>query len=235
MISIFNGRERTLGGHFSEIYAQVSVDFRGYLHNFKGARLAVFVCIALHADENGWSRPGRGLIARETGYHQNTVSQAVADLCRMTVKGHRILLRHQEQTGDGTFTTNRYLVFPSQQEVEQFEAQQPELLPCKGFPYTAEPYTVEPCTVNLVTKDNQVEEEPAEEKKPASQQAAGPDTVLCSIHGKRMKRREKDGAAWHSHRLADGTWCKGAAGDEPREPEDRTRYISGEYGELIEH
>lgn len=43
--------------------------------------------------------------------------------------------------------------------------------------------------------------------------AASPMTALCSLHGKTMVLREKDGDRWYSHRLPDGSWCRGAAGD----------------------
>lgn len=84
---------------------------------------------------------------------------------------------------------------------------------------------------------------PKEEKPRRKQQeekvVAGPASVLCSIHDTPMERREKDGAAWWSHRLADGSWCKGAPGDQPgakgkrggRDPRD---YVSGEYADYIQ-
>ena len=55
--------------------------------------------------------------------------------------------------------------------------------------------------------------------------AAGPSQEkerTCSIHGVQMERREKDGAAWYSHRLADGSWCKGEPGDTGK-VDDRAR------------
>jgi hypothetical protein len=42
-----------------------------------------------------------------------------------------------------------------------------------------------------------------------------PSEVLCSLHGVPMRLREKDGDRWYSHRLPDGSWCKGAPGDQP--------------------
>ena len=47
--------------------------------------------------------------------------------------------------------------------------------------------------------------------------AASPMTATCSIHGETMLVRRKDGDAWYSHRLPDGTWCRGAPGDQPGE------------------
>jgi hypothetical protein len=32
---------------------------------------------------------------------------------------------------------------------------------------------------------------------------------VCPIHGATLQRFERDGRTWHSHKPADGTWCKG--------------------------
>jgi len=37
-----------------------------------------------------------------------------------------------------------------------------------------------------------------------------PDPAWCPIHGVAMKRREKDGQVWYSHKAGDG-WCRGKA------------------------
>jgi len=42
-----------------------------------------------------------------------------------------------------------------------------------------------------------------------SQGAEGRDKVWCDIHNCEMKRREKDGQTWYSHKAPDGTWCRG--------------------------
>ena len=171
VISIFNGRKRTLGGQTSDVHIQVSISFRDYLYTLKGAPLAIFLSIALHSNEDGWSWPSRTLISRETGYNTNTISQALSELCQTRIKDHRILLRYQPQAGNGNFKTNRYLIFPSPEELAQYEHHQPKmLLPCTAEPCTENPYTVKPCTVkpytgNLHTKKNHDEEEPDREEE----------------------------------------------------------------------
>jgi hypothetical protein len=35
------------------------------------------------------------------------------------------------------------------------------------------------------------------------------DPSWCPVHQVHMKRREKDGPAWYSHKAPDGTWCRG--------------------------
>jgi hypothetical protein len=51
--------------------------------------------------------------------------------------------------------------------------------------------------------------------RPAVATTAPPDPNApdwCAIHGVQMKRHEKDGAFWYSHRLPDGSWCRGGKG-----------------------
>ena len=50
---------------------------------------------------------------------------------------------------------------------------------------------------------------PANGDKPAPKLENGQtDPAWCAIHECAMKRREKDGQAWHSHK-ANGEWCRG--------------------------
>jgi hypothetical protein len=124
MISFFNGRRRTLGGKTSEVYAELCVDFRRYLHCFKGADLAVFLAVALHANEGGWSWPSWELIGQETGYSRDTVRRSLARLCKLRIEGHRVLLRYQPRKDEGgQFQSNKYLIFPSAEEVKEYEGQ----------------------------------------------------------------------------------------------------------------
>jgi hypothetical protein len=121
MISFFNGRTRSLGGETTEVFAKVDVSFRDYLHLLKGAHLGVFLVIALHSNEEGWAWPSYSTLARETGYSEDTIRRALAYLCKLEIDGHRILLRYQPKTDDGTFQSNRYLLFPSSEEVAQYK------------------------------------------------------------------------------------------------------------------
>jgi hypothetical protein len=36
-----------------------------------------------------------------------------------------------------------------------------------------------------------------------------PTMTICELHNAEMKKHEKDGQVWYSHKLADGTYCKG--------------------------
>jgi hypothetical protein len=217
MISIFNGRERTLGGCTTEIYAQVSVEFRQYLHYLKGPKLSVFLAISLHADARGWAFPSRDLLARETGYNIHTISTALTELCKLTINGQRLLLRHQKSQYDGTFGSNHYLIFPSPQECAQYESDQLSL-PCVGKPHTVKPHTVGPHTVNLHTKNNHTKGDTS----PKNIQGDEEDpVVICPIHKVPMHLcKAQDGTqdTWYAHKFRDGTWCK------PSLPQEQATY-----------
>ncbi len=114
MITIFNGRKRSLGKkEKEEYYIQVDVDFRQHLHLLKGAKLAVFMAIALHTDEDGISFPSVKLLCKETGYNRETVFDALAELEEIEINGAKLLCRYKSKAEDGTFQNNQYLIFPT--------------------------------------------------------------------------------------------------------------------------
>ena len=169
MISIFNGRKRSLGsGDSDSVFVQVSVDLRAHLHEFKNSSFIVFMAICLHANEDGEAWPSVETLCRETGKGAESVREALAFLRTLRVDGQRVLVSRQQPGDKGKFGSNRYLLFPSDEEIAETEV----FSPCTGFPCTAEPLTAEPCTVepstdNPPTKNNQslnqnhiLEEEP---------------------------------------------------------------------------
>ena len=46
--------------------------------------------------------------------------------------------------------------------------------------------------------------------KPGKPSQEPTDSSWCPIHNVKMKRREKDGQTWYSHKTKDG-WCRGQA------------------------
>lgn len=237
LITIFNGREIQLGeGDTPRIYLQVDVHLRDLLYLLKGAKLAVFLAVAFHSNSRGWSWPSRRRIAKETGYTEDTVSSMLTELCKMEIEGNRLLLRYQPNR-NGIFSTNMYLIFPTDADLAQFEHSQPALpqldvqppcsdLPCTVGPCTVQPCTVQPCTVtpctlndptnhNHALKDNHDKLEPEQKEEPAASKQAAAAPIFCSIHHAPMTRREKDGDVWYSHQTKAGVWCKGAPGDQP--------------------
>ena len=63
--------------------------------------------------------------------------------------------------------------------------------------------------------DEEIEELPAplpEAPKPPTEPAEPPsDPSWCAVHQCKMKQYTKGESRWYSHRLDDGTWCKGEA------------------------
>lgn len=43
----------------------------------------------------------------------------------------------------------------------------------------------------------------------AANAEAKAEKVMCPIHNVPMREWKKDGRTWHSHKLEDGSWCKG--------------------------
>jgi hypothetical protein len=72
--------------------------------------------------------------------------------------------------------------------------------------------------------------EHSREKESEKTSAAGSPQVMCTLHGQPMTLRRKDGDTWYSHRLPDGSWCKGAPGDQPGgKPDPQSRAYRREY------
>ena len=65
---------------------------------------------------------------------------------------------------------------------------------------------------------------PEAEQKAAATTGQAADTRICPIHNVAMRRYEKDGRAWYSHRTQDGVWCSGKQTRVPNESgHDRCR------------
>jgi len=142
MIQIFNGRSRALGQDAQDaVYVQVSVKMRQHLHHFKGARLGVFLAITLHSNAEGWAWPSLATLKAETGYNVQTISQALRDLSMLTIDGQRVLLSVQDRAAHGTFVTNRYLLFPSDEDVARYAGEE-------GDPQARPPVDVPPVALD---------------------------------------------------------------------------------------
>lgn len=62
-------------------WVKFSAAFRkNMLKKLKGAKLAIFICVSLHLNEDGFSFPGIDKIAEETDYNRDTVMQAIAEM-----------------------------------------------------------------------------------------------------------------------------------------------------------
>ena len=66
---------------WTDFYIKFKVAFRTKaLGALKGAKLSVFLCLALHVDRHGVAKPGIESIMRETGYSRGVVCNALDEL-----------------------------------------------------------------------------------------------------------------------------------------------------------
>ncbi len=114
-ISIFKGRQRIIsyGGEQTvedRVYIQLETTFRDkQLAQLRGgAKLAVFLCLALHINEDGLCWPSIALISKETGYAKDAVYKALTGLEKM---GY-IARQHRREEQTEKLTTNLYRIFP---------------------------------------------------------------------------------------------------------------------------
>lgn len=66
---------------WTDFYIKLKVAFRKKaLRRLKGAKLSIFICLALHCDRDSIACPGIEAIMRETGYGRATVCSALDEL-----------------------------------------------------------------------------------------------------------------------------------------------------------
>jgi hypothetical protein len=124
MFKIFSGNWRGIGADSgqSTLFMQVGLEFRKQLHHFKGAPLAVFMAIVLHADSAGQAVPSYDLLEQETGLARETISRAVDHLCNLEIDGQRVLLRYRlmDARTKRFIGGNQYIVFPTPEQVARY-------------------------------------------------------------------------------------------------------------------
>jgi hypothetical protein len=88
---------------WTDFYIKLKLAFRRQaLARLRGAKLSVFLCLALHVDRHGIASPGIDRICEETGYSsRSTVCSALEDLVR---------LRIVEKLSPAKWGTDRYRV-----------------------------------------------------------------------------------------------------------------------------
>ena len=90
-------------------YVKFSVSFREQqLAQLRGAGLAVFVCLALHIEEDGSCFPSISLISKETGYNRDTIFKT---LRKLEFMGY-IARKQKTDAKTKKFRSNVYQLFP---------------------------------------------------------------------------------------------------------------------------
>lgn len=94
---------------------------RRHLRRFRGARLAVFISVLLHSNDEGWAKADIPQLERETGYKRHTVESAVSGLCKLEVEGQRIMLAVPERKRIGLSNCIHLLLFPTEVDIARYE------------------------------------------------------------------------------------------------------------------
>jgi len=150
-ITIFNGSAFYLTdtgrmGRRSQVSVQLSVRFRErQLRQLKGPILGVFLCIALHINEQGRAWPSVALIAKETGYDDDTVYKCLKSLEFMGYISR--VQANDAQTG--RFRSNVYQLFPKSRRLRAVRD-------TRNGPSRVSPETASPSAAPPETKDNQL-------------------------------------------------------------------------------
>jgi hypothetical protein len=122
MITIINRDYRQLGFTLDE---GVTIELTGesckYLHLFKGARLAVFMALALHTNSEGWATASLALLRKETGYAVGAVARAIGTLSKLKIDGRRVLLAVRERQAVGSYARYHFRIFPADGDVLRYE------------------------------------------------------------------------------------------------------------------
>jgi len=127
MITIFNGRTRSVGGSTESFFMQVDVLMREHLHVFRNGNdanaLSVFMAIALHANADGWAWPSTPLLSEETGLiTEAAISRCIQHLRTVRIDDHPIL-HHYRIKEKGRWGRSYYHIFPDAGGAENLPAE----------------------------------------------------------------------------------------------------------------
>jgi len=158
-------------------------------------------------------RPGVATVARQMGYSVRGLQKVLAGL------EERGLLARRFRPGETTVYDfsgfSRAVLKLSTKGVNSSSGVNPSSPPGVN---PSSPPGVNPSSGVGVNPSSPKEEKPRkkEEEEKKKEAAAGlPLASFCSIHNVAMKLHRKNGDEWYSHRLPDGSWCKGVTSDQP--------------------
>lgn len=132
-----NGPSRRIGeGEVDGCSIKIFKDFQEHQHLFQDSMLSVFFAIVWCADaQTGWCFPSIGHLAQVTGKGKDTVIESLNRLVNVKIEEVPILLRLKTPPKEGKFQPNRYLIFPSLEDIEKYkdDAAPPEIAEILGF------------------------------------------------------------------------------------------------------
>jgi len=114
MITIFNGRTRTLKESGTSSFIQIEHRILKHMGKFTSSEWMVFCALALHADQDGASFPSIPKLVSITGLSAPTIRNAMAGLESKEIDGYKVIGRSPRFV-DKRQTSNQYVIFPGYQ------------------------------------------------------------------------------------------------------------------------
>ena len=114
MITIFNGRTRSLRTSEHSSFVQLEHRILQHMNKFTSSEWMVFCAISLHADQEGVCFPSIPRLMKSTGLSAPTIRAAIAGLETKEIEGCKVVSRRM-RFQEGRQTSNEYIILPGYQ------------------------------------------------------------------------------------------------------------------------
>lgn len=152
MITIFNGRTRTLKESCTSSFIQLEHRILKHMSKFTSSEWMVFCALALHADQEGASFPSIPKLVSITGLSAPTIRNAMTGLESKEIDGYKVIGRSPRFI-DKRQTSNQYVIFPGYQGESILEGE------------GKDSYRGEGKEISTPINKNQLEQEPIKNKR----------------------------------------------------------------------
>lgn len=123
MVTIFNGRCRTVSSSNDTSFIQIEHRILRHLKEFTGNEWLVFTALALHVDNEGRCFPSMARIMHVTGLTSPTVRAVMKSLQEKRIDGGVVLSVTDRFAENNRQTSNEYILFPGIEGVKLLEGE----------------------------------------------------------------------------------------------------------------
>lgn len=123
MVTIFNGRCRTVSSSNDTSFIQIEHRILKHLKEFTGNEWLVFTALALHVDNEGRCFPSMARIMHVTGLTSPTVRAVMKSLQEKRIDGGVVLSVTDRFADNNRQTSNEYILFPGLEGVNLLEGE----------------------------------------------------------------------------------------------------------------
>lgn len=123
MVTIFNGRCRTVSFSNDTSFIQIEHRILKHLKEFTGNEWLVFTALALHVDNEGRCFPSMARIMHVTGLTSPTVRAVMKSLQEKRIDGGVVLSVTDRFADNNRQTSNEYILFPGLEGVNLLEGE----------------------------------------------------------------------------------------------------------------